>query len=325
MKRLFSGIQPSGELHIGNYLGAIQNWAALQHEYDAILCVVDLHALSGDHDPHTLGDRTLVMARQILACGVDPARALLFVQSHVAEHAELMWVFNTITPLGELERMTQFKDKSQLAKSINTGLLTYPVLQAADILLYKAEVVPVGEDQVQHIELTRDVARKFNFKFGDTFVEPEARMGKVKRLIGLDGNAKMSKSLGNTVGITEPEVAIWEKLKPAMTDPARVRRTDPGNPEVCNIYSLHTHFSAASIQAEVAHGCRTASIGCFDCKKHLLAGMNAMLAPIRERDAELAARPDDVRAVLASGAAKAKAIAVQTMDEVRAKVGLLPT
>ena len=321
-KRLFSGIQPSGELHIGNYLGAIRNWVALQREFDAIYSVVDLHALSGEADPALLAERTHTMARQLLACGIDPDAAILFVQSHVHEHAELCWVLLTVTPVGELERMTQYKDKAQRAKTVNAGLLTYPVLQAADILLYFAEVVPVGEDQVQHIELTREVARRFNRRFGEFFPLPQPRVGEVRRILGLDGQAKMSKSRGNTIAITESPEEIWAKLRPAVTDPARVRRTDPGDPDKCNIFTLHRAFSPPEDQQACAEGCRTASIGCVDCKKVLHRNMVAALAPIRERDEALKQRPDDVRDVLRTGARRARAIAAETMARVRERVGL---
>lgn len=325
MTRLFSGIQPSGELHIGNYLGAISNWVDLQHLFDAMYCVVDLHALSGDFDPAKLANRTLTMARHVLACGIDPNKAVLFVQGHVPEHAELMWIFCSVTPIGELERMTQFKDKSGRQLSVNTGLLIYPVLQAADILLYKGEVVPVGEDQVQHLELTREVARKFNTRFGSTFPEPAARLTSAKRILGLDGQAKMSKSLGNTIGIIESPESMWDKLRPAFTDPARQRKSDPGEPTRCNIFSLHGYFSSAVEQEEIAVGCRGATIGCFDCKKILHKNMCSRFDPIRQKEAELQSQDSYVVDVLESGAAVARAIAKQTVGEVREKMGMLPS
>ena len=326
MPRIFSGIQPSGELHIGNLLGAVQNWVRLQESYECLYCVVDLHAITGRYDAGTLAQRTWEMAVGVLAAGVDPGRVTLFVQSHVPEHAELMWLFNTVTPIGELERMTQFKDKSTRVESIPAGLLNYPVLMAADILLYKADLVPVGEDQVQHLELTREICRKWNQEFagGEPFFpEPKPMLTEAKRIMGLDGQAKMSKSLGNTIGILEPATQVWEKLRPAKTDPARLRRQDPGNPDNCNIYSLHKHFSAPETVELVARNCRTAGWGCIDCKKVLADGMNATLDPIRARAAELTAHPERVHQILGDGAARARRIAGETMREVRERMGFL--
>src|SRR5437870_1464797 len=212
MSRIFSGIQPSGELHIGNYLGAVKNWAVLQHEYESIFCIVDYHAITQPYAPDKLRERRREMALSVLAAGVDPERAVLFVQSHVREHTELAWIFNTVTPLGELERQTQFKEKSQREESIAAGLLNYPVLQAADILLYRADKVPVGEDQVQHLELSRVVARRWNGLYGRgeaDLPEPQPLLTPTRRIMGLDGQAKMSKSMGNTVGLLEAPAQIW--------------------------------------------------------------------------------------------------------------------
>ncbi len=251
MAQIFSGIQPSGELHIGNYLGAVKNWVQLQAQYPgAIFCIVDYHAITGAYDPAVLRARRREMAVSLLAAGIDPAQATLFLQSAVPEHTELAWIFNTITPLGELERQTQYKDKASRQESVATGILTYPVLQAADILLYRGDAVPVGEDQVQHLELSREIARKWNARFARDdapyFPEPKALLTPTRRIMGLDGQAKMSKSLGNTIGLLESRDEIWAKLRPAVTDPARVRKTDPGTPEVCNIYHLHKAFISAA-------------------------------------------------------------------------------
>lgn len=327
MSRIFSGIQPSGELHIGNYLGAVKNWVALQQRFESFICIVDYHAIVGEYEPQVLRDRTRDMAISLLASGIDPERAVLFVQSAVAEHTELAWIFNTLTPLGELERQTQFKDKSSRQESIPVGLLTYPVLQAADILLYKADLVPVGEDQLQHLELSREVARKWNARFSPDkpfFPEPKGEVTKTPRVMGLDGAAKMSKSLGNTVGLLEEPAAIWEKLKPAVTDPARVRRTDPGTPEICNIYHLHKAFSPPETVQHVAVQCRTAGWGCIDCKKVLFESMTKELTPIRERAAGIRANPATVKAVLRAGADKARVIAKETMREVKERMGFDP-
>ena len=323
MHRIFSGIQPSGELHIGNYLGPVREWVAMQWEHECIFCVVDLHAITQPYDPATLAPRTLEMALGLLAAGLDPSRCAVFVQSHVPQHAELMWMLNTVTPLGELERMTQFKDKSSRQESVPAGLLNYPILQAADILLYKADRVPVGEDQLQHLELTREIARRWNAKYGvATFPEPQAMLSKAARIMGLDGQAKMSKSLGNTIGVLEPPDAIWEKLRPAVTDPARKTRKDPGNPEVCPLFTTHRAVSSPEEVAHVDVQCRAAGWGCLDCKRLLADNMIAALAPVRERAAALAERPEEVRGALAAGAERCRAIASATMDEVRGVMGL---
>ena len=324
MSRIFSGIQPSGELHIGNYLGAVKNWVALQSSHPgALYCVVDYHAITGNYDPAVLRNRRWEMARSLLAAGIDPAKATLFQQSDVPEHTELAWVFTTLTPLGDLERQTQFKDKSAKLESIPAGVLMYPVLQSADILLYRADVVPVGEDQVQHLELARGTARKWNARFGEGFFpEPAALLTPTRRIMGLDGQSKMSKSLGNTIGLLESDDEIWAKLRPAMTDPQRVRRTDPGRPDVCNIYQLHKAFSTPATVEHVAAQCTSAGWGCMDCKKVLQEGMIHELTPIRERAAALDAEPQRVLDALADGARAARGIATQTMQAVRERMGL---
>jgi tryptophanyl-tRNA synthetase len=326
MPRIFSGIQPSGELHVGNYLGAVKNWVELQHSYDCIFCIVDYHAITVPYEPADLRRRTMDMALSLLAAGLDPEKCTVFVQSHVPEHTELAWIFNTVTPIGELERQTQFKDKAQRQESVVAGLLNYPVLQAADILLYRADSVPVGEDQVQHLELSREIARKWNARFAggeEFFPEPKPLLTATRRVMGLDGQAKMSKSMGNTVGLLEPFDAVWEKLRPAVTDPKRVRRTDPGTPEVCNIFHLHKAFSPPETVQHVATMCSTAGWGCIDCKKVLLEGMKRELAPIHERARELQAHPDRVREVLAAGAERCRVMAQETMGYVKEKMGLL--
>ena len=324
MSRIFRGIQPSGELHIGNYLGAVKNWVQLQHQYDSIFCIVDYHAITQQYDVAQLGPRTQAMAISILASGVDPAKATLFVQSTVPEHTELAWIFNTLSPLGELERQVQFKEKSQKQEQIFAGLLNYPVLQAADVLLYHADLIPVGEDQVQHLELSRVIARNWNARYGggeDYFPEPKPLLTPARRIMGLDGQAKMSKSLGNTVGLLEEPPAVWEKLRPAVTDPARIRKTDPGTPEVCNIYHLHKAFSAPHVVEEVAVNCSTAAWGCIDCKRTLHGAMEFELEPIRRRAAELKAHPDDVSDALAQGTRHCREIASRTIAEVKGRMG----
>jgi len=324
MARVFSGIQPSGELHIGNYLGAVQNWVRLQHEHDCLFSIVDLHAITQPYDPGTLASLTVDMAVSLFAAGLDPDKSIIFVQSHVAEHTELNWLLTTVTPLGELERQTQFKDKSQRQESVPAGLLAYPILQAADVLLYKASLVPVGEDQVQHLELMREIARRWNARYGERyFPEPQPLLTKTKRVLGLDGKAKMSKSLGNTIGLFDSPETIWEKLRPAATDPARKTRKDPGNPDICNIFTIHQGFSPPETVAEVAHKCRTAGWGCLDCKRVLADNMIAALTPIRERAEALRREPEGLVERLRAGAAKARALARVTIAEVRERMGFL--
>ena len=324
MSRIFSGIQPSGELHIGNYLGAVKNWAELQRSYESFFCIVDYHAITIPYETEDLRARTREMMVSLLAAGLDPSTSTIFVQSMVPEHTELAWIFNSVTPLGELERQTQYKDKASRMESVPAGILNYPILQAADILLYRADLVPVGEDQVQHLELSREIARRWNARFGENyFPEPQAKLTPARRIMGLDGNAKMSKSMGNTVGLLEPPEAIWDKLRPAVTDPARVRRTDPGTPEVCNIYHLHRAFSPPDVVAHVETQCRTAGWGCIECKKVLFEHMNQELAPIRARSVEIRARPEIVDQVIGDGAATARRVASQTMREVKERMGLV--
>jgi len=324
MARIFSGIQPSGELHIGNYLGAVKNWVTVQHTAESIFCIVDYHAIIGSYEPAQLRARRREMALGLLAAGIDPQVSTLFVQSDVPEHTELAWIFNTITPLGELERQTQFKDKSQRMESVNAGLLNYPILQAADILLYRADLVPVGEDQLQHLELSRVIARRWNAEFApdaDFFPEPQPVLTPTRRIMGLDGQSKMSKSMGNTIGLLESPEEIWAKLRPAVTDPKRIKKTDPGTPEVCNIYHLHKAFSTPATVEHVAVQCRTAGWGCIDCKKVLAESMETELVPIRRRAAELAATPSRIDDALAAGGDRCRTLAHETMLAVRERMG----
>lgn len=327
MPRIFSGIQPSGELHIGNYLGAVKNWVALQSQHESIFCVVDMHAIIGAFSPDDLRRRTRGMATTLLAAGLDPAQCTLFVQSRVPEHTELQWIFNTITPLGELERQVAYKEKAARQEQVMAGLLNYPVLQAADILLYLADGVPVGEDQLQHLELSRVIARNWNSRFAPEdapyFPEPKAVLTPTRRVVGLDGNAKMSKSLNNTIGLVDSADDVWNKLRPAVTDPARVKKTDAGNPDNCPvIFGLHKAFSPAATVAEVDTKCRSAAWGCIECKKVLFEHMNAELTPIRTRAQALAEQPSIVDAALEAGAEKARAVARQTIVHVKESMGL---
>jgi tryptophanyl-tRNA synthetase len=324
VKRVFSGIQPTGDIHVGNYVGALRQWAALVDEYDCIYSVVDYHAVTVEYEPLEMSKRCLDTAIILLACGLSPDKCHVMVQSHVQEHTELAWVFNCVTPVGEVERMTQFKDKSRQHRSnINMGLMDYPVLQAADILIYRAGFVPVGEDQVQHVELSREVARRFNGRFGQLFPEPEAILSCAPKILGTEGKSKMSKTLNNYIGILEEESTIWEKLRTAVTDVNRVRRSDPGDPDVCNIFTMHRAFSPEEALAELSKGCRTASIGCIDCKRILFKQMIAELGPIRERALYLRSDRTYVLDALQQGAKACRALAAETMEEVRSALGLL--
>jgi tryptophanyl-tRNA synthetase len=321
--RIFSGMQPTGELHIGNYLGALRNWIALQERYPCIFCVVDLHSLTQECPPGAMAGRIRDMATDFLAAGLDPERSAIFVQSSVPEHAELSWIFSTVTPMGALERMTQYKDKAQTQpENINAGLFTYPVLMAADVAVYRADGVPVGDDQVQHLELAREIVRKFNLRYGDVFPEPQPLLTNAPRVYGVDGERKMSKSLGNHIGLNFSPDQVWEKLAPAKTDVRRKRRTDPGVPEDCNIFSYHRFFSPPDVQAWSHAGCTSAGIGCRDCKLALAEHINAALAPMRARRAELDAHPGRVDEVLAEGAARVRPLARETMTKVRDAIGL---
>jgi tryptophanyl-tRNA synthetase len=324
LPRVFSGIQPSGELHIGNWLGAVRTWAAqvAEQREDLMFCVVDAHAITVEYEPAELRQRIDTMARDLIACGVDPERCTLFVQSDVREHTELAWYLSGVTPMGDLQRMTQFKEKSAGKEHVLVGIFTYPVLMSADVLLYKATIVPVGEDQVQHLELVRETARRFNHRFGELFPEPQPRLSHAPRIMGLDGQSKMSKSKGNTIALFEDKDAFWNKLRGAFTDPQRLRRSDPGRPEVCNIYTMHKAISTPE-QVELTYKeCTTAQRGCIDCKKILMESMEQELVPLRTKRAELDANPGRVRQALGDSATKARRIAQETMREVRERMGL---
>lgn len=326
-KRIFSGIQPSGDLHLGNWLGAIKNWVSLQDEYECVYCVVDYHAITIPYEADDLRRRTINAVIDLLACGVDPDKSKLFVQSHVPQHTELAWVLACYTSLGDLERMTQFKDKaSQHSQHVNAGLFTYPILQAADIAIYRADAVPVGEDQLQHLELAREIVRRFNGRMGggrEILPEAQAIVRAGARVMGLDGDAKMSKSKNNYIGIMEEKEAIWKKLAPAKTDEKRLRKTDPGNPEDCNIWSLHKLFADSEETLDwVRTGCTGASIGCVDCKRRLLENIDAEIAPIRERRKEFAGDMPRVTKILADSAAWCREEAEITMSEVRQALGV---
>ncbi len=324
-KRILSGIQPSGTIHIGNYFGAIENWVRLMEDYDCFFTIVDYHAITVSYEPAQMQKRIFEAAMDNIAAGLDPARCTIFVQSHVPEHTELCWLLNCVTPMGELGRMTQFKEKSEREReNVTAGLLNYPILQAADILIYKADAVPVGEDQAQHLEFTREVARRFNGRFGNFFPEPKTLIGRGARVMGLDGDSKMSKSLENFIGVAEDPAAVWEKLRPAKTDEARKRRSDPGNPDRCNIFSYHKLVTAEDRIREIVEGCTSAGIGCLDCKKIFYENLMRILDPIRTRRRELEKRPEIVREALAEGARKAGDIARETVRGAKKLMGLVP-
>jgi tryptophanyl-tRNA synthetase len=323
-KRLFSGIQPSGDVHIGNYLGAIRNWIRLINQYDCIFCIVDYHAITVEYNPIEMQKRILNAAAVNIASGLDPGQCSIFIQSHVPEHTELAWILNTVTPMGHLERMTQFKDKvKQHAENINAGLFNYPVLQAADILLYKSVAVPIGEDQVQHIELAREITRKFNMRYGEIFPEPKEILSEASRIMGLDGKTKMSKSLGNYISLVETPESIWKKLSTSVTDENRKRRTDTGNPDICNLFTLHKYFSQKEQTEHINVVCRTAEIGCIECKKILSDNIVEELTPIRLRYEELIENQDYLLDILHAGAKKCKKMAEDTMNDVKRRMGLI--
>jgi len=322
-RRVFSGARPTGRQHLGNYLGALQNWVSMQDEYDCIYCIVDVHALTSLEDTSSLQTDIYEMVLDWLAAGLDPQKSILFVQSRVPEVMELHTLLSMVTPLSWLLRVPTFKEKVKIQPhNVNYGLVGYPVLMTADIVLYKAEVVPVGEDQLPHLELAREIARRFNNLFGDTFPEPEAKLTSYPMVFGLDGKEKMSKQLRNDIEIAlSPEDTI-ERVMTAVTDPARQYRNDPGHPEICNIYRLQGYFNPSQLD-DIAGQCRSAKIGCVDCKMLLAQKINSTLEPFRERRAAFAAKPRYIKDVLSGGANRAQAIARETLGEVKQKMRLI--
>ena len=318
--RILSGMRPTGPLHLGHLTGALDNWRVLQDTYDCFFVVVDWHALTTDYaNPGDVKQNILEVTIDWLAAGLDPKRSALFVQSLVPEHAELHLLLSMVTPLSWLERVPSYKEQQQQIqeKDLSTyGFLGYPLLQSADIMIYKADAVPVGEDQAPHIELTREVVRRFNNLYGSVFPEPKTLLTETPRIPGTDGR-KMSKSYGNAVYLKDPPEVIREKIKPMVTDPARKRRTDPGTPEICPVFDLHKAFSPPDSQAWAAEGCRTAGIGCLDCKGRLIDHLLHRLEEIHERRPRFASRPDDVWDILKEGSQRARETARATMEEVR--------
>lgn len=322
-KRVFSGARPTGRQHIGNYLGAVQNYVALQDEYDCVYCVVDIHALTTLENTESLREDIYEMVLDWLAAGMDPQKAIIFVQSHVPQVEELHTLFSMVTPLSWLLRVPTFKEKVKMQPhNVNYGLVGYPVLMTADIALYKGEVVPVGEDQLPHLELAREIVRRFNSLFGFVFPEPQAKLTNFPLVLGLDGVQKMSKSYDNHIEVAASAQEISERVMTAFTDPTRRYRSDPGHPEACNVFRLHNFFTPARVE-EIASQCRNAAIGCVDCKQILAQSISSSLKPFREKRAELAARSGYVAQVLADGANRAEAIAEQTMREVKENMQLL--
>lgn len=322
--RVFSGARPTGKQHLGNYLGAIKNYVALQDEYDCIYCIVDLHALTTVEDTVNLRQNTYEMALDWLAAGIRPAETIMFVQSHVSEVTELHTILSMVAQLGKLTDLPTFKEKVRLQpNNVNYGLVGYPVLMTADIVLYKATVVPVGIDQAPHLEYARELVRTFNYRFNtNVLIEPAMKTTEVPKVLGIDGQEKMSKSLNNHIELAATPEETQQRVMQMVTDPQRIRRSDPGNPDICNVFTMHKIFSSPEEVAMVNTECRRAGIGCVDCKKLFARNLNANLAPFRERRAELAKNMDDVLDVLRDGARRAKVIASQTMQEVREAVGL---
>ncbi len=327
-KRVLSGMRSTGKLHLGNHVGALDNWVRMQDEYECFFCVVDWHALTTDYaDTSQVKQNSMEVALDWLAAGLDPEKCVIFIQSHVPAHAELHLLLSMITPLGWLERVPTYKEQRENIKDKDLGtygFLGYPVLQAADILMYKANVVPVGEDQVAHIELTREIARRFNGfyrKRGSVFPEPQVLLTRAPKLPGTDGR-KMSKSYGNAILLTDPEPVVRQKLKTMVTDPARVRRSDPGNPDVCPVGDLHKIFSDRATMEKVNVECRSAGIGCIECKSWAADALVQLLSPMQERRKKFEENPRLAWDILEAGSERARKFAAGTMDGVRDAMGM---
>lgn len=322
--RVFSGARPTGRQHLGNYLGAIKNYVALQDDYDCVYCIVDLHALTTVETTEDLKANTMEMALDFLAAGIRPEETIIFVQSHVPQVTELHMILSMVTQLGKLTALPTFKEKvRQNPDNVNYGLVGYPVLMTADIALYKADVVPVGIDQAPHLEFAREIVRSFNYRYKtNALIEPKMKNTEIPKVLGIDGRDKMSKSLDNHIEIAATPEETQKRVMQMVTDPQRLRRDDPGDPEVCNVYSLHKIFSSIDEVAMIDVECRQAGIGCVDCKKMFARNLNAHFEPFRERRSALESQPDYVADVLADGAERAQAIARVTIAEVKGAVGL---
>ncbi len=322
--RVFSGIRPTGHAHLGNYLGAFKNYVALQDDYECVYCIVDLHALTTVEDTVGLKQNTNDLALDLLAVGIRPEETILFVQSHVPQVTELHTLLSMVTPLGKLTDLPTFKEKArEQPHNINYGLVGYPVLMAADIVLYKTDLVPVGVDQAPHIEFTREVVRSFNYRYNtNVLIEPQMKGAETPKVLGIDGKEKMSKSLDNQIELAATPEETRQRVMMMVTDPARIKRTDPGNPDVCNVFSMHKVFTPEAEVERINVECRRAGIGCVDCKQIFAENLNKALEPFRAKRAELNAKPDLVQSVLDEGAARARKIAAKTMEEVRAAVQL---
>lgn len=322
---IMSGMRPTGKLHLGNYFGALENWVKLQNEYKSFHAIVDWHALTtGYEDTSTLQQNNMDVALDWLGAGLDPEKCTIYIQSDVKEIAELFLLLAMVTPISWLERCPTYKDqlKQLEGKNIaNYGFLGYPCLQAADILIFKAKYVPVGEDQIPHLELSREIARRFNSIYGDTFLEPKPLLTEAKVLPGLDGR-KMSKSYKNSIYLSDTPEDIQKKVATMITDPKRIRRDDLGNPEICSAYALHKVFTKPADLEDTEKQCRSGTIGCVECKKNLAKNLSDFLEPIRLKREELAARPDIVKDILGEGAKKARSAAKETLREVRDKMNL---
>jgi len=317
--RVFSGARPTGRQHLGNYLGAIQNYVALQDDYDCVYCIVDVHALTTVETTQDLKQNTIEMALDWLAAGIRPEESILFVQSHVPEVMELHTYLSMVTQMGKLTDLPTFKEKvAQQPENVNYGLLGYPVLMTADIVLYKTDVVPVGIDQAPHLEFAREIVRSFNYRYGTkVLLEPQVKHTEIKKVLGIDGKAKMSKSLNNHIELALTPEETAARVRDMVTDPARMKRTDPGNPDICNVFSMHKIFSPQDEVEMINKECRVAGIGCVDCKKRFAANLNKDLEPFRARRAELESKPDYVNDILNDGGKRAHVIAQKTIEGVR--------
>ena len=317
--RVFSGARPTGRQHLGNYLGAIQNYVALQDDYDCVYCIVDVHALTTVETTQDLKQNTSEMVLDWLAAGIRPDESIVFVQSHVPEVMELHTYLSMVTQFGKLTDLPTFKDKvRQQPENVNYGLVGYPVLMTADIVLYKTDIVPVGIDQAPHLEFAREIVRSFNYRYNTrVLIEPQVKHTEIKKVLGIDGREKMSKSLNNHIELASTPEETTARVREMVTDPARIKRTDPGNPDVCNVYTMHKIFSPQAEVDMVNVECRRAGIGCVDCKKLLAKNLNTHLEPFRAKRAEFASKPGYVQDVLKDGAQRARTIAQNTMEEVR--------